>query len=82
MRSTKLSNRDTGCLMVRCVSLTRIILSMALGAADYNNEKQAGEGVKRAIDEGVIKREDIFITSKLWSNFVSTSICTLSGCKR
>ncbi len=35
------------------------------GAADYGNEKEAGEGIKRAIDEGLVKREDLFITSKL-----------------
>lgn len=29
------------------------------GAADYGNEKEAGEGLKRAIDEGIVKREDI-----------------------
>ncbi|KAF8995030.1 Aldo/keto reductase [Cyathus striatus] len=39
------------------------------GAADYGNEKEAGEGVRRAIEEGIIKREDIFITSKLWNTF-------------
>jgi len=37
------------------------------GAADYGNEKEAGEGVRRAIDEGIIKREDIFITTKIWN---------------
>lgn len=39
------------------------------GAQDYDNEKQCGEGVNRAIKEGIIKREDIFITSKLWNTF-------------
>jgi D-xylose reductase len=29
------------------------------GACDYGNEKQAGEGVRRAIDEGIVKREDL-----------------------
>jgi D-xylose reductase len=38
-------------------------------ACDYGNEKEAGEGLKRAIDEGLVKREDIFITSKLWNTF-------------
>ncbi|TPX60848.1 hypothetical protein PhCBS80983_g01563 [Powellomyces hirtus] len=36
-------------------------------AADYGNEKEVGEGIKKAIDEGIVKREDIFITSKLWN---------------
>ncbi|KAF9041761.1 Aldo/keto reductase [Hymenopellis radicata] len=39
------------------------------GAGDYGNEKEVGEGVRRAIDEGIVKREDLFITSKLWNTF-------------
>ncbi|CAZ81303.1 unnamed protein product [Tuber melanosporum] len=39
------------------------------GAFDYGNEKEAGQGVKRAIDEGLVKREDLFIASKLWNTF-------------
>ncbi|KIW15988.1 hypothetical protein PV08_06039 [Exophiala spinifera] len=39
------------------------------GAYDYQNEKEAGEGIKRAIDEGLVKREDIFVTTKLWNNY-------------
>jgi len=41
------------------------------GAADYGNEKEAGEGVRRAIADGLVKREDLFITSKLWNTFHS-----------
>ncbi|KIK70681.1 hypothetical protein GYMLUDRAFT_32723 [Collybiopsis luxurians FD-317 M1] len=41
------------------------------GAGDYGNEKEAGEGVKRAIKDGLVKREDLFITSKLWNTFHS-----------
>jgi len=39
------------------------------GAGDYGNEKEAGEGVRRAIADGLIKRENIFITSKLWNTY-------------
>ncbi|KAG5715272.1 putative NAD(P)H-dependent D-xylose reductase xyl1, partial [Termitomyces sp. T112] len=39
------------------------------GAGDYGNEKEAGEGVRRAIQEGIVKREELFITSKLWNTF-------------
>ncbi|KAL2060030.1 hypothetical protein VTL71DRAFT_9852 [Oculimacula yallundae] len=39
------------------------------GACDYGNEKEAGEGVARAIKEGLVKREDLFIVSKLWNSF-------------
>ncbi|KAL5606493.1 uncharacterized protein BROUX77_003686 [Berkeleyomyces rouxiae] len=39
------------------------------GAYDYQNEKEAGEGVRRAIADGLVKREDLFITTKLWNNY-------------
>ncbi|PSR76661.1 hypothetical protein PHLCEN_2v8258 [Hermanssonia centrifuga] len=39
------------------------------GAGDYGNEIEAGEGLARAIKEGIVKREDVFITSKLWNTF-------------
>ena len=29
------------------------------GACDYGNEKEAGEGVRRAIQDGLVKREDL-----------------------
>eukprot|EP00055_Hartaetosiga_balthica_P004395 m.11405 g.11405 ORF g.11405 m.11405 type:complete len:328 (-) comp3833_c0_seq1:107-1090(-) len=38
-------------------------------AAIYGNEKEVGAGLKQAIDEGTVSREDVFITSKLWNTF-------------
>ena len=35
-------------------------------AASYTNEDTVGAGVKRAIEEGVCTRKDLFITSKMW----------------
>ncbi len=29
------------------------------GAADYGNEKEAGQGVRRALSEGIVKREEL-----------------------
>ncbi|KAK5992905.1 NAD(P)H-dependent D-xylose reductase xyl1 [Cladobotryum mycophilum] len=39
------------------------------GACDYGNEKECGEGVARAIKEGIVTRQDLFIVSKLWQTF-------------
>ncbi|KAI1331325.1 Aldo/keto reductase-like protein [Xylariaceae sp. FL0255] len=39
------------------------------GACDYGNEKECGQGIARAIKDGLVKREDLFITSKLWPVF-------------
>jgi D-xylose reductase len=38
-------------------------------SSDYANEPQSGEGMQRAIKEGLVKREDLFIVTKLWSTF-------------
>lgn len=35
----------------------------------YGNEKEIGEGIRSKIAEGVVKREDLFITTKLWNTF-------------
>lgn len=35
-------------------------------AASYTNEDAVGNAVRQVIDEGICKREDLFITSKLW----------------
>jgi len=35
----------------------------------YGNEAEIGKALKEKINEGKVKREELFITSKLWSNF-------------
>ncbi|XP_028039842.1 aldo-keto reductase AKR2E4-like isoform X1 [Bombyx mandarina] len=36
-------------------------------ASVYETEQEIGEAVKMKVEEGVVKREDIFITTKLWN---------------
>ncbi|XP_043939059.1 aldo-keto reductase family 1 member B1-like [Protopterus annectens] len=35
----------------------------------YGNEKEIGAGINSRIQKGVVKREDMFIVSKLWNHF-------------
>jgi glycerol 2-dehydrogenase (NADP+) len=37
----------------------------------YGNEVEVGQAIKEAIDEGVVKREELFVTTKLWSTYHS-----------
>lgn len=38
-------------------------------ACDYGNERQVGEGIRRAIDQGLCTREELWVTSKLWNTY-------------
>lgn len=38
-------------------------------ACDYGNEYEVGEGIRKALSDGVCKREDLWITSKLWNTY-------------
>ena len=38
-------------------------------ACDYGNEKQVGEGIRRAMEEGLCTREELWVTSKLWNTY-------------
>ncbi|KAF7561965.1 hypothetical protein G7046_g2199 [Stylonectria norvegica] len=39
------------------------------GACDYGNEKECGDGITRAIKDGLVTREELFIVSKLWQTY-------------
>ena len=38
-------------------------------AADYGNEVETGEGLATAIAEGLVTRDELWVTSKLWNTF-------------
>jgi len=38
-------------------------------AADYANEEETGEGIAQAIADGLVTRDDLWVTSKLWNTF-------------
>ena len=53
-----------------CINAVKSALSSGVRLIDtasaYGNEEEIGQAVREAIDEGTIKREDIFVTTKLY----------------
>lgn len=47
-------------------------------AQAYGNEEYVGEAIKAVIDEGIVKREDLFITTKVWFRNYETEDCRKS----
>jgi len=37
-------------------------------ASKYENEVEVGKGINKAIKEGIVKREDLFVVTKMWLN--------------
>ena len=35
-------------------------------ASKYEDEVEVGNGIKKAIEEGIVKREDLFVVTKMW----------------
>ena len=44
-------------------------------AVAYGNEEAVGAGIKAALDEGLVNREELFITTKMWFRAFETEDC-------
>ena len=41
---------------------------LGIGTFRLSNEQGVGRGIQRAIDEGLVTREEIFVTTKMWTD--------------
>ena len=48
----------------------------------YGNESGVGRGIQRAIDEGFVEREDIFVTTKMWTSDYDDGAAAIDGSLR
>jgi D-xylose reductase len=62
----KIPNEDTAQLVYEAIGAGYRHLD---SACDYGNEKETGEGIRRAIRDGLCRREDLWVTSKLWNTY-------------
>lgn len=46
-------------------------------ANDYGNEHAVGQAIQECIDEGIVKREDLFIQCKLWNGNMRSDLVEL-----
>ena len=40
----------------------------------YDNHREIGEGIRRALEDGLVAREDLFVVSKVWMTFYSSRV--------
>ena len=45
----------------------------------YGNEEGVGRGIKKAIDEGLVTREEIFVTTKMWTSDYNNGESAING---
>ena len=45
----------------------------------YGNESGVGKGIQRAIKEGIVKRKDIFVTTKMWTDDYDNGASAING---
>lgn len=51
-------------------------------ASFYGNEEEVGRAIRQAIEEGLIKREDVFVTTKLYPNEFADAEKNIEKCLR
>lgn len=51
-------------------------------ASFYGNEEEVGQAIRQAIDEGLIKREDVFVATKLYPNEFADAEKNIKKCLR
>ena len=62
----KIDKADTASLVANAIEAGYRHLD---SAADYGNEAEAGAGIREALAAGVCRREDLWVTSKLWNTY-------------
>ena len=62
----KIDNAAVGDLIEQAIQLGYRHLD---SACDYGNEAEAGVGIERALAAGHCRRDDLWVTSKLWNTF-------------
>jgi D-xylose reductase len=56
-------------ILCRCIMPVRPWAYSRKFKTDYGNEVEAGQGIARAIQDGLVQRSELFIVSKLWCTF-------------
>lgn len=51
-------------------------------ASFYGNEEEVGRAIRQAIEEGLVKREDVFVTTKLYPNEFANAEENIEKCLR
>ncbi len=62
----KIERSDTAAMVEEAI---RIGYRHLDSACDYGNEAEAGEGIRAALNAGVCRRDELWVTSKLWNTY-------------
>jgi len=62
----KIEKPDVAGLVVEAV---RVGYRHLDSACDYGNEAEVGDGIRRALTTGLCRRDELWVTSKLWNTF-------------